>query len=132
MSPIVEEVRSFLPLRIHDVDADSGGIIIGGERWRLRINTNWRAMRDETSGWQLSSSSEGRSPGELVGDDVVEIYFQSGQAGFDLSFKTREGCMLEILSDFPYGEWIFSVWSRGDERRIPVFDIEGPLQQDPS
>ncbi|MFC9749613.1 hypothetical protein [Streptomyces niveus] len=116
MSPIADEIRGFLPLRVFDVDADDDGISIEGDRWRLRINTKWRV-----------SGGEGGLEG-LVGDDVVETSLQSGPVGFDLGFTTLGGQTLRILSDFPYGEWIFSVWSPGDEQRLPVFDIEGPLQ----
>ncbi|WP_329082241.1 hypothetical protein OG211_00110 [Streptomyces niveus] len=116
MSPIADEIQGFLPLRISDVDADDDGISIEGDRWRLRINTKWRL-----------SGGEGGLEG-LVGDDVVETSLQSGPVGFDLSFTTHGGRTLRILSNFPYGEWIFSVWLPGDQQRIPVFDIEGPLQ----
>lgn len=120
MSPIAEEIQRFLPLRISDIDSDADGISIEGDRWRLRINTNWRV-----------DGGVGGLEG-FVGDDVVEASLQAGPVGFDLGFTTREGRTLEILSDFPYGEWIFSVWAPGDDRHIPVFDIEGPLQRDPN
>ncbi|MFD6329499.1 hypothetical protein ACFWGI_08020 [Streptomyces niveus] len=77
--------------------------------------------------WRVSGG-EGGLEG-LVGDDVVETSLQSGPVGFDLGFTTLGGRTLRILSDFPYGEWIFSVWLPGDDQRLPVFDIEGPLQR---
>jgi hypothetical protein len=67
---------------------------------------------------------------DLIGDDIIEVCFQSCQIGLDLSAKTQAGRVLEIFSDFPYGEWTLSIWSPDDERRIPIFDLEGPVATD--
>ncbi len=111
----LEEIGAFLPLAISVVDADADGICVGGDRWRLRVNTNWR----------VSGALQ-----ELVGDEVTEVGVQSREVGLDLRLVTRTGRVFEILSDFPYGEWIFSVWRPGDERQVPIFDLEGPVAND--
>ena len=115
MSGWVEEIRAFLPLTISVVDADADGVCVGGDRWRLRVNTSWR----------VSGALQ-----DLMGDELIEVGVQSREVGLDLRLETRAGRVFEILSDFPYGEWIFSVWRHGDERQVPIFDLEGPVAND--
>ena len=121
MSSILEEIRQFLPLAVANVETDSEGVCFGGGSWRLRVNTTWRLTENDES----VASLEG-----LIGDEIVDIGFRSREVGMDLIVSTRAGLDFEIISDFPYGEWIFSVWHPEDERRIPFFDLEGPISPD--
>ncbi|MEU3073755.1 hypothetical protein [Streptomyces laurentii] len=130
MESVLEEIRRFLPLSVTTVEADSDGICLQGDRWRLRINTSWRV----TEGGQITISPSLTRDGssfygleDLVGDEVVDVGIQGVQFRQDLYVVTREGRILEIFSDFPYGEWLLSISDMGDERRIPIFDLEGPV-----
>ncbi|MFF3565718.1 hypothetical protein ACFYXS_37395 [Streptomyces sp. NPDC002574] len=133
MSLIVDEIQTFLPLEISTAEADEGGICLSGDRWRLRVNTSWRVSLNGVVMISPSLSDDGgKSHGieELAGDGLVEVGFQSRSVGLDLSFQTRAGRVFEIFSDFPYGEWMFSLWSAEDEHQIPIFDLEGPVVPD--
>lgn len=133
MSLVIDEIRSFLPLSIAAVECDADGIGLTGNSWRLRINTNWRIL----SGGQIVNSSgimESESPSslrldDLIGEHINDAGFQSSRAGLDLSLVTSGGHIIEVFSDFSYGEWIFSMWSSEDPRRIPTFDLEGPISE---
>lgn len=131
MPSIVDEIRTFVPLSITAVDTDVDGISLSGRCWRLRVNTHWRLVSGgkiaNSSGIMGSESSLSSRLDDLIGDDIIDVSFQSSRAGFDLSAVTSEGRILEIFSDFPYGEWIFSVWNSDDPQRTPIFDLEGPL-----
>jgi hypothetical protein len=128
---VIDEIRSFLPLSIAAIERDADGIGLAGNSWRLRINTNWRIL----SGGQIVNSSsilESESPSslrleDLIGEDVNDVCSQSSRAGLDLSVVTSGGHIIEIFSDFSYGEWSFSMWNSEDPRRIPTFDLEGPI-----
>lgn len=133
MSPIVEEIRHFLPLKVAVAEADADGVCLGGDRWRLRVNTNWRVTRNGRLVLSPSiprDASAAHGLEDLIGDEIVDIGVQSREVGLDLAASTRAGYLFEIFSDFPYGEWIFSVWSLEDEHRIPIFDLEGPVSPD--
>ncbi|MDG4841357.1 hypothetical protein O7631_32975 [Micromonospora sp. WMMD967] len=67
---------------------------------------------------------------DLIEDEIVQVGAQSRDVGLDLSLTTRAGHIFEITSDYPYGEWILSVWHPDDERQVPVFDLEGPVAPD--
>ncbi|MFF0151496.1 hypothetical protein [Micromonospora sp. NPDC005203] len=67
---------------------------------------------------------------DLIEDEIVQVSAQSRNVGLDLSLTTRAGHIFEITSDYPYGEWILSVWRPDDERQVPVFDLEGPVAPD--
>jgi hypothetical protein len=128
---VIDEIRPFLPLSITAVECDADGISLAGNSWRLRINTNWRIL----SGGQIVNSSgimgsESPPPlrlDDLIDEDINDVGFQSSRAGLDLSVVTSSGHIIEIFSDFSYGEWIFSVWSSEDPIRIPTYDLEGPI-----
>jgi hypothetical protein len=128
---VVEEIRALLPLVIGDVEGDQDGIALVGNNWRLRVNTNWRVLR---SGAIVLSSANPQvaSPltyglEELVGRNVVDVGVQSRSVGSDLTLVTDWEDEFEILSDFPYGEWILSIWRSEDEARTPIFDWSGPV-----
>ncbi|MFD7843269.1 hypothetical protein ACFV4K_10085 [Nocardia sp. NPDC059764] len=130
MESVLEEIRRFLPLGITAIEVDADGICVQGDHWRLRINTNWRVTQGAEIVVSPNLAREGSScPGleELVGDEVVDVGVQGVQFAQDLYVVTREGRILEIFSDFPYGEWLLSVSRPGDERRLPIFDLEGPV-----
>lgn len=129
----MEEIRRFLPLTVALAEADADGVCLSGDHWRLRVNTSWRVTRNgnlvlSPSIPRHSSSAYGLE--DLIGDEIVDVGVQSREIGLDLTVTTRAGYLFEIFSDFPYGEWIFSVWSPGDERRTPIFDLEGPVSPD--
>jgi len=126
----MEEMRQFLPLKVTAAGTDPDGIVLSGDRWRLRVNTNWRIS--QAGKLILSSSTAGDlSAGykleDIVGDEIIEFGVQAREVGFDLSVRTLRGWVLEIFSDFSYGEWIFSAWQPGDRRQTPIFDLEGPV-----
>ncbi|MFJ2935887.1 hypothetical protein ACIO8G_24425 [Streptomyces sp. NPDC087219] len=130
MESVLEEIRRFLPLTVTAVEADAEGICLQGARWRLRINTSWRVTEGGQIAISPSLTREGSSSyglEDLVGDEVVDVGVQGVQFRQDLYVVTREGRILEIFSDFPYGEWLLSISDAGDERRIPIFDLEGPV-----
>ncbi|MCX5409061.1 hypothetical protein OHA37_35055 [Streptomyces sp. NBC_00335] len=129
MEAVLEEIRRFLPFSVTAVEADADGICLQGDRWRLRINSSWRVSEGGQITISPSLTREGsQSYGleDLVGDEVVDVGIQGVQFRQDLYVVTREGRILEIFSDFPYGEWLLSISDVGDERRIPIFDLEGP------
>jgi hypothetical protein len=133
VSIFAEEIRAFFPLKIETAEADPDGVCLGGDRWRLRVNTDWRVSVNGTAVMSPSISGDSTTAyglEDLVGDELVQVGVRSREVGLDLSLTTRAGRIFEILSDFPYGEWIFSVWSPEDERRIPIFDLEGPVASD--
>ncbi|MFF3565746.1 hypothetical protein ACFYXS_37535 [Streptomyces sp. NPDC002574] len=130
MSLIVEEIQAFLPLKIAIAETDEDGICLSGDGWRLRVNTNWRISVNDAATMSPSFSGDDMKAyglDGLAGDELVEVQVQSRLVGLDLCFRTRAGRIFEIFSDFPYGEWIFSVWSPQDERQLPIFDLEGPI-----
>lgn len=132
MESVLEEIRRFLPLGITAVEADADGICLQGDHWRLRINTSWRVTEGAEIIVSPSLAREGSSHyglEGLIGDEVVDVGLQGVQFARDLYVVTREGRILEIFSDFPYGEWLFSVSRLTGERRIPIFDLEGPVSE---
>ncbi|WP_433528927.1 hypothetical protein ACQPYA_21685 [Micromonospora sp. CA-263727] len=133
MFPWIEEIRAFLPLTIAAAEADGGGVCLSGNHWRLRVNTNWRVSATEIPAISPSISGDAAKAhglDDLIGDEIVQVGAQSRDVGLDLSLKTRTGFIFETISDYPYGEWIFSVWRPEDERQVPVFDLEGPVAPD--
>ena len=133
MPTVMDELRLFMPLSITAIDGDADGMSLTGASWRLRINTNWRLVSHgrivNSSGMMISQTSPSVCLDELVGDDITELVFQSSRAGLDLSAVTSRGQILEIFSDFPYGEWILSLWNVNDPKRIPIYDLEGPISE---
>lgn len=133
MSPIVDEIRRLLPLPVSFVEVDGDGVGVGGENWRLRVNTSWSIVR---KGEFVRSSSI--PPDEsavhelrnLVGDEIVDVAAVSRDVGLDIKATTRAGAVLEIVSDLPYGEWILSIQFAGNDSHVPVFDLEGPFSPD--
>ncbi|MDX2709206.1 hypothetical protein PV350_41155 [Streptomyces sp. PA03-6a] len=127
----MDEIQAFLPLEIISVEADLDGVSLSGDRWRLRVNTNWQVSVDGVVIMSAPSLSGGDGNAcdleGLVGDELLSVAVHSRQVGEDLSFQTRAGRAFEIFSDFAYGEWIFSVWAVEDESRTPIFDLEGPI-----
>ncbi|WP_238425411.1 hypothetical protein [Micromonospora parastrephiae] len=133
MFPWIEDIRAFLPLTVAAVEADGDGVCLSGNQWRLRVNTNWRVSATEITAMSPSISgnvAKGQDLYDLIGDEVVQVSTQTRDVGLDLILRTRTGRIFEILSDYPYGEWIFSVWRPEDERQVPVFDLEGPVAPD--
>lgn len=133
MFPWIEEIRAFLPLTVAAAEADGDGVCLSGNRWRLRVNTNWRISATEIAATSPSipgDAAEAHGFSELIGDEFVQVNAQTRNVGVDLSWRTRTGRTFEIISDYPYGEWIFSVWRSEDERQVPVFDLEGPVAPD--
>ncbi|GGQ72165.1 hypothetical protein [Couchioplanes azureus] len=142
----LEDVRAFLPLTIAAVEADLDGVCLGGSYWRLRVNTNWHAsatsltatspsISQDVAEARASGSSTGAEPtrtvlDDFIGDKIVQVSTLPRDVGLDLRLSTHGGRIFEIISDYPYGEWLFSVWRRGDERQVPVFDLEGPVAPD--
>jgi hypothetical protein len=133
VAPVIDELRTFLPLSITAVDSDADGISLTGKSWRLRINTNWRLLYGgqivNSSGIMESETSSSLRLDDLIGDDIIDFSFQSSAVGLDLSVVTSGRRILEIFSDFPYGEWIFSRWNGDDPQRIPIYDLEGPVPE---
>jgi hypothetical protein len=133
VSTVIDELRAFLPLSVTAADSDADGISLSGKSWRLRVNTNWRLLHGgqivNSSGIMGSETSSSLRLDDLIGDDIVDLAFQSSQVGLDLSVVTSRGHILEIFSDFPYGEWIFSMWNGDDPQRIPIYDLEGPVPE---
>lgn len=133
MLPWIEEIRAFLPLTIDAAEADGDGVCLSGSHWRLRVNTNWRVSATEIFAMPPSISGDAaktRGLDDLIGDEIVQVGTQTRDVGLDLSLETRIGRSFEIISDYPYGEWIFSVWRSEDERQVPIFDLEGPVAPD--
>jgi hypothetical protein len=131
--PWIDDIAAFLPLVVTSVEVDADGICLSGNEWRLRVNTNWRVseagaveMLPPVSG----DAEEAHGVEGLIGDEIVQAGVQSRDVGLDISLRTRDGRIFEIISDYPYGEWIFSVWQPEDERQVPVFDLEGPVSPD--
>ncbi|WP_157546654.1 hypothetical protein [Hamadaea tsunoensis] len=129
----MDDIRAYLPLRVEEATGDADGVAISGASWRLRVNTNWRLLAGgrlvASSGLPGPDASPSSGLDDLLGDELVDVGFRSSKFGFDLSATTSQGRLFEIASDFPYGEWIFSVWSRDDPKRIPIFDLEGPVSE---
>jgi len=126
---VLKEIRKFLPLPISAAEADADGVCLSGDRWRLRVNTNWSVSEGEMTVMSPSLSKDFATAcglRDLVGDEFVQVGVQSRQVGLDLVLTTRSGLVFEILSDYPYGEWLLTLWSPGDERQTPIFDLEGP------
>jgi hypothetical protein len=143
VSTVIDELRTFMPLTIAAVDSDPDGISLTGSSWRLRINTNWRLLSGgqiaNSSGIMGSETSSSLPLDDLIGDDIIDFSFQSSRVGLDLSAVTSRGHILEIFSDFPYGEWTFSRWNGDDPQRIPIYDrkefqsttLRGPFRRRP-
>ncbi|WP_055601617.1 hypothetical protein [Streptomyces aureus] len=130
MESVLEEIRGFLPLAVTTVEADTDGVCLQGDRWRLRINTSWRVTQSGQITMSPGLTREGSSfhgLEDLVGDEVVDVGVQGVRFQQDLYVVTRAGRILEIFSDFPYGEWLLSISATGDEGRTPIFDLEGPV-----
>ncbi|MEU8764055.1 hypothetical protein [Streptomyces sp. NPDC048659] len=129
---VLEEIRRFLPLGVTSVEADTSGMCLLGDRWLLRVNTNWRV----TEGGRILMSPNLAREGspfhgleDLVGDEVVDVGIQGVAVKKDLYAVTREGRILEIFSDFHYGEWLLSISGEGGGRGTPIFDLEGPVSE---
>jgi hypothetical protein len=133
VSTVVDELRPFLPLSIVAVDSDADGVSLVGSSWRLRINTNWRLLSDRrivnSSGMMDSETPPSLRLDDLIGDDIIDLAVQSSAVGLDLCVVTSKGRIFEIFSDFPYGEWVFSMWNSDDPKRIPIYDLEGPVTE---
>lgn len=128
MPSLLDEIRQFLPLIVRAAEADAGGVRIGGDNWSLRINTNWRVLHQGVVAMSPAAVPDIRRAhglNELVGDALVKVYSQSGHASLDLGATTQAGRVLEIFSDFAYGEWLLSIWQ---EAEVPILDIEGPVK----
>ena len=122
---------AYLPLVVTLVEEDRDGIGIAGPNWRFRINTTWRLVgAQDPSNVRLTSEDPG-SVGTLreivTGDEVVALELCRHEEFGDLKTVLRGGSAVEVVSDFPYGEWIFSIWRADDPGRMPVFDLSGPL-----
>ncbi|GAA2809160.1 hypothetical protein GCM10010441_37160 [Kitasatospora paracochleata] len=132
MDPILADVRPHLPLPVSTVEADSDGIRLGGDGWGLRINTEWILHpADGPDGAELSSREQ--SPAEelaaaLTGREVVDVRLDRHGPYGDIALVLGDGGSLEVISDFPYGEWIFSIWTPTDPEQRPVFDLSGPVE----
>ena len=117
MSPSLLDDASFhLPLTVTTVGTDPDGVSVSGRDWRYRINTEWRI--GPAGGWTLES---------LVGRQVVALAFEAHGDYADLLLTFDDGRTLTAVSDFPYGEWIFSIEANG----TPVFDLSGPPGETP-
>jgi len=120
MNTLAEEVGHFLPLPVLDVHTDPNGMHVAGGHWRLRVNT----------AWQLGGTPNRDGLDDLVGDVVVSVEFPAGPMGLDIRLITRAGAVLEVDSELGYAEWLLSIWSPDDPRKIPIFDLEGPVDED--
>nr|BFE56130.1 hypothetical protein GCM10020063_006560 [Dactylosporangium thailandense] len=71
----------------------------------------------------LRVAAPARTRGRFPAADVNARAF-----GLDLMLGTRTGLIFEIFSDAYYAEWRFVFWLPEDERRLPVFDLERPVE----
>jgi hypothetical protein len=130
-SPL-DEARRHLPLVITNTALDADGVSIGGVNWRLRINTAWRVSEggeeDHPAARESAALLDQRTvDAAFLGETVVGLSLQPHGAFRDIAFSFDSGRTLEVVSDFPYGEWLLSVWEASDEDAVPVFDLPGPL-----
>lgn len=118
---MIEQIRSelehYLPLRVAGVDSDADGVLLHGDAWHLRINTGWRWGLGNRV--EVSDADQVSKLSTLIGSEVVGIQLVEGEHGFDIELEMASGVTLGILSDFPYSEWLFSIWDSADDRKVP-------------
>ncbi|GAB2712513.1 hypothetical protein [Kitasatospora kifunensis] len=136
MDSVIEEARAFLPLTVSTTELDDDGMSIGGRNWRFRINTNWRiTSMSRPSGSTPTSTltSTAQGPPDALSSAVrnrrvVDLQLWQHDEYIDLRAVLDDHQVVEVVSDFPYGEWTFSIWREGDPEQVPVYDLSGPLQ----
>ena len=125
-------VQAYLPLTISTVEGDSDGVLVGGRNWHLRINTSWifgNSMQPTTARLESAEAdSTGRLALAVEGHQVSRLGLQFHDSFEDIFLALDDGNVLEVVSDFPYGEWILSIWLEDDPKRLPVLDLSGPVQ----
>lgn len=131
MESLIEEARGFLPLTASSVELDDDGMSIGGPNWRFRINTDWR-ITAKPGVSETTPASAAQGPPDSVRSAVsnrrvVDLELWQHDEYVDLRAILDDQRAIEVISDFPYGEWTFSIWKEEDPRRVPVYDLSGPL-----
>ena len=132
MNSVLADVQAHLPLTISTVVSDADGVLVGGQNWHLRVNTDW-VLREsvQLTGLLLESAEEdaARRLGEIIdGHSVSGLGLQYHDSYGDAILVLDNGNVLEAVSDFPCGEWILSIWHEDDPKRLPVFDPSGPVE----
>ncbi|MEY9849281.1 hypothetical protein ABH940_006387 [Streptacidiphilus sp. BW17] len=117
MDPILDDASALLPLTVTTVAPDQDGVLVGGSNWHYRINTEWH-IGGQSSGIQELAS--------LIGRRVTDLALETHGEYRDLRLTFDDSRSLTAVSDFPYGEWIFSITAPGDPQGLPVFDLSGP------
>lgn len=117
MDPLITDAASFLPLTVTTVEPDPDGVLVGGSDWHYRINTDWRLE---------GSGSEEKALQSLIGHQVTTLALETHGEYRDLLLIFDDGRSLTAVSDYPYGEWIFSIADPEANHGLPVFDLSGP------
>jgi hypothetical protein len=117
VDPLLADASSHLPLTVTTVAPDPDGVLVGGADWHYRINTDWRLE---------GPGSEGKELDSLIGHRVAALSLETHGEYRDLLLAFDDGRSLTAVSDFPYGEWIFSITDPQADHDLPVFDLSGP------
>ncbi len=135
MNAVLADAEALLPLAVAGVAGDADGVLVHGPGWHLRVNTGWVLREGRRSSTVLAESggdgSAARLGGRVSGRTVTALGLEYHGPYGDLLLALDDGAVLEVVSDFPYGEWILSIRRGQGSGEPPVFDLSGPYAADP-